>query len=51
MRSTGAKKFNREKSTVSRGVYLVVTSSVKLTGLDFWYNKWAGGDKEDALAK
>lgn len=18
---------------------------------DFWYNKWAGGDKEDALAK
>lgn len=23
----------------------------ELTLVDVWYNKWAGGDKEDALAK
>jgi hypothetical protein len=51
MRSIGAKRFNQGRNTVRYDMAFIRWRECLLNGLDFWYNKWAGGDKEDALAK
>ena len=47
---TRRRAFKREKNTVSPGVRRSREMELMMR-VDIWYNKWAGGDREDSYGQ